>query len=166
MSNGQPYGQPPYGQPQAEMQNYENKPDAPPPSYDPYANQPQQQYGGQPPYGNQQPYQQPYPNQPPNMPPPNNGPPNGGGYGDEKVTFDQNFKIQKPKWNDLWAGILFLLVCAGFTAVSAIALQGYGKRPTERTAETSMILVTNICLQRPRETKMEAASMDSSTTSV
>ncbi|OIW30199.1 duf580 domain-containing protein [Coniochaeta ligniaria NRRL 30616] len=111
------------------MQNYENKPYAQPPSYDPYGNQPQQ-YGnqqayGQPPYGNQQPYQQPYPNQPPNMPPPNNGPPNGAGYGDEKVTFDQSFKIQKPKWNDLWAGILFLLVCAGFTAVSGIALQGY-----------------------------------------
>ena len=108
MSNGQPYGQPPYGQqygqPQMITQDYENKPYAPPPSYDPNANQ---QYGGQPPYGNQQPYQQqPYPNQPPNMPPPNNGAPNGGGYGDEKVTFDQSFKIQKPKWNDLWAGIL------------------------------------------------------------
>lgn len=27
------------------------------------------------------------------------------GYG-EKPTFDQAFKIDKPKWNDLWAGIL------------------------------------------------------------
>lgn len=93
------------------MQGYENQPYGQPPTYDPYGNQPQQQYGnqqayGQPPYGNQQPYQQPYPNQPPNMAPPNNGPPNGGGYGNEKVTFDQSFQIQKPKWNDLWAGIL------------------------------------------------------------
>jgi hypothetical protein len=138
MSNGQPYGQPPYGQqygqqppygqqygqPQMDTQTYENKPYAPPaPSYDPYANQAgQQQYGGQPPYGNQQPYQQPPYQQPPNMPPPNNGPPpaNGGGYGDEKVTFDQSFKIQKPKWNDLWAGILVgrlvLLVFVAFDA--------------------------------------------------
>ncbi|KAK2871599.1 putative choline transporter, neither null mutation nor overexpression affects choline transport [Arthroderma sp. PD_2] len=44
---------------------------------------------------------------------------------DEKPTFEQKFKIEKPKWNDLWAGILFLAFCAGFVAVSAIALQGY-----------------------------------------
>ena len=122
MSNGQQYGQP-YGQPPVDMQNYGNSSYAPP-SYDPYGNQSQQQYGnqpqqqygnqqayGQPPYGNdqayQQQYQQPYPNQPQNMQPPNNMPPNGGGYGgDEKVSFDQSFKIEKPKWNDLWAGIL------------------------------------------------------------
>jgi hypothetical protein len=24
----------------------------------------------------------------------------------EKPSFDQAFKIEKPKWNDLWAGIL------------------------------------------------------------
>ncbi|KYK56454.1 DUF580 domain protein Pns1 [Drechmeria coniospora] len=44
---------------------------------------------------------------------------------DEKYGFEQAFKIEKPKWNDIWAGILFLLVCAGFVAVSAIAIQGY-----------------------------------------
>lgn len=47
----------------------------------------------------------------------------------EKRTFEQAFKQEdgtgRPKWNDLWAGILFLLVCAGFTVVSGIALQGY-----------------------------------------
>ncbi|KAF3480907.1 protein PNS1 [Arthroderma uncinatum] len=43
----------------------------------------------------------------------------------EKATFAQTFKIEKPKWNDLWAGVLFLAFCAGFVAVSAIALQGY-----------------------------------------
>jgi hypothetical protein len=97
MSNGQPYGQP-----QMDGQNYENKPYAPPPSYNAYGQQPQQ-HGNQQPYGNQPPYQA----QQPGMPPPNNGgPPNGPGYGNEKMTFDQNFKIQRPKWNDLWAGIL------------------------------------------------------------
>ncbi|EEQ29834.1 pH nine-sensitive protein 1 [Microsporum canis] len=44
---------------------------------------------------------------------------------DEKPTFEQTFKIEKPKWNDVWAGILFLLFCAGFVVVSGIALQGY-----------------------------------------
>lgn len=31
-------------------------------------------------------------------------------YGDEKPTFAQAFKIEKPRYNDLWAGIL---VCFG-----------------------------------------------------
>lgn len=43
----------------------------------------------------------------------------------EKQDFDQAFSIAKPKWNDLWAGILFLLFVAGFVAVSAISLSGY-----------------------------------------
>lgn len=37
------------------------------------------------------------------QPPPQYGP--NGGYG-EKPTFDQAFKLDKPKWNDLWAGLL------------------------------------------------------------
>jgi hypothetical protein len=97
----------------------------------------QQQYPPQPSYemqppqvgydsNNSQPqYQQPY--QPPPGPPPQQGPPPGdpkNSYGGQ--TFDQTFAIQKPKWNDLWAGILFLVVVAGFVAVSGISLQGYG----------------------------------------
>lgn len=49
------------------------------------------------------------------------------GYGNEKITFDQQFKIERPKYNDLWAAILFLAVFAGFTAVSGIAIHGYCK---------------------------------------
>ncbi|KAI1264545.1 duf580 domain-containing protein [Xylariaceae sp. FL1019] len=71
--------------------------------------QPQQQYG-QP----QQQYGQPQ--QQYGAPPPE--------Y-QEKPTFDQAFKVEQPKYNDLWAGILFLLVCAGFVAVSGLALHGY-----------------------------------------
>lgn len=60
--------------------------------------------------------------QPYNGNPPQNGPPQNGGYqqqppmygqnyaptsgGDGKQTFEQAFKIDKPKYNDLWAGIL------------------------------------------------------------
>lgn len=51
-------------------------------------------------------------------------PPNG--YPQEKVPFDQAFKIEKPKYNDWWAGILFLLTMAGYVVVSGIAIQGYG----------------------------------------
>lgn len=48
------------------------------------------------------------------------------GYGqDGKNDFNHAFKIEKPKWNDLWAAILFLAVFAGFTAVSGITLAGY-----------------------------------------
>ncbi|GAM88231.1 hypothetical protein ANO11243_062620 [Dothideomycetidae sp. 11243] len=50
-----------------------------------------------------------------------------GFEGGEKPTFEQAFKIEKPHWNDLWAGFLFLIVCAGFTVVSAISIQGYAK---------------------------------------
>ena len=44
------------------------------------------------------------------QPPPNYGPDyaNGGQSigGDGKQTFEQAFKLEKPKYNDLWAGIL------------------------------------------------------------
>ncbi|KAF2019440.1 DUF580-domain-containing protein [Aaosphaeria arxii CBS 175.79] len=43
----------------------------------------------------------------------------------EKQNFDQAFKIQKPKFNDWWAGLLFIAVFLGFAAVSGIAIQGY-----------------------------------------
>lgn len=44
------------------------------------------------------------------QPPPNYGPSftNGGQSmgGEGKQTFEQAFKLEKPKYNDLWAGIL------------------------------------------------------------
>ncbi|KAI1305050.1 duf580 domain-containing protein [Xylaria venustula] len=43
----------------------------------------------------------------------------------EKPMFDQAFKLERPKYNDLWAAILFVLVCAGFVAVSGLAIHGY-----------------------------------------
>ncbi|RYP52442.1 hypothetical protein DL768_002408 [Monosporascus sp. mg162] len=99
------------------------------PYFPQYGQPPPQAYGqpphGQPPYG-QPPYGQPQYGQPqygqPPPPPPNQD--YGSGYG-EKTDFDQAFKIEGPKWNDLWAGILFLIVCLGFVAVSGISLQGY-----------------------------------------
>jgi hypothetical protein len=78
--------------------------------------QPQQQQQG---YGYGAPQQGGYGAPPPQqqnysggMPPP----PNYGQVynGDQKPQFEEAFKIEKPKWNDLWAGILFILTCAGF----------------------------------------------------
>ena len=43
----------------------------------------------------------------------------------EKATFDQSFQLSRPKFNDVWAGILFLIFFAGFVAVSGISIQGY-----------------------------------------
>ncbi|KAF2226156.1 plasma-membrane choline transporter-domain-containing protein [Elsinoe ampelina] len=97
-----------------------------------YPNQPQGQYGqGQ--YGYEQQQngngygynnqnQQNFSQQPPNYGQ-NYGP--ATDFGGDKPTFDQAFAISKPKWNDLWAGILFLAVCAGFVAVSGLSIQGY-----------------------------------------
>lgn len=103
---------------------------APPPNYG------QQFQGGDPNYnpnyGNQQQYQQPYP------PPQEQQPYNNGGYTngappppmDGKQDFTQAFAIQKPKYNDLWAGIAFILVFLGFVAVSVYSLTGFGRAQT------------------------------------
>ncbi|OTB00795.1 hypothetical protein M426DRAFT_231977 [Hypoxylon sp. CI-4A] len=96
-----------YNQPQGEAASYFN------------AQQPPNQYG-QPQYGQPQ-----YGQAPPQAPGPAPGPNCGNGYGNEKPMFDQAFKLERPKYNDIWAGALFLLVVAGFVAVSGIAIHGY-----------------------------------------
>lgn len=80
----------------------------------------QNNYGGQ---NNYAPPPQPPPPQnyeQPQAPPPNYG-------GGEKVDFEQAFKIEKPKYHDWWAGLLFIAVFLGFAAVSGITIQGYSK---------------------------------------
>jgi hypothetical protein len=96
--------------------------------------------GGAPPQQPQSVYQgQPYGQQPPQYgqtyaPPPQGPPPmqqqhgyQQDGYGDNKQSFEQAFKLDKPKYNDLWAGLLFIAVFLGYVAVSAISIRGYGK---------------------------------------
>lgn len=70
---------------------------APPPQYSSYHEQPGAYNGYRPPPPPQQ--QQQY-----------GPPPNEHGELDEKQSFDQTFKIERPKWNDLWAGILVSLL--------------------------------------------------------
>jgi hypothetical protein len=93
-----------------------------------YAQQPQYgqhpQYAPQPQYGQPAQYQQPlmeqqYPQQPPVY---NQRPANAP---NEKLDFNQAFQVQRPKYNDIWAALLFLVTFAGFVVVSGIAIQGY-----------------------------------------
>lgn len=93
---GQPYGQQPYGQQpyQQQQQQYQ----------EPQQQQPQQGYNNQSqdPNGYQQPPQGQY-----GAPPPYSfNPPKGN---DPNYSFDEAFKVEKPKYNDLWAGILVCL---------------------------------------------------------
>lgn len=70
-------------------------PPGPPPQYD-------ATFGQQQPVNNG--YQAP---PPPPQPQQQYAPPaNGPGEFDEKQSFEQTFKVEKPKWNDIWAGIL------------------------------------------------------------
>lgn len=68
---------------------------------------------------------------PPQGPPPPQQAQQQNGYAQanysEKPTFDQAFKIERPKYNDLWAGLLFIAVFLGYAAVSGISIRGYGR---------------------------------------
>jgi hypothetical protein len=84
---------------------YQQQAQYPPPQQAPYQQQapPPQQYPQQPPQYGQQPY-------------------TGNG---EKIGFEQTFTIDRPKYNDIWAAVLFLLTFAGFIAVSVLSIRGY-----------------------------------------
>lgn len=86
----------------------------------------------------QQPYQQQYP--PPNEQPQqySQQPPQYSNGRQEhndvvgKVGFDQTFKVDKPKYNDIWATILFILTFVGFAGVSGLAIHGYAATKSEQ----------------------------------
>lgn len=60
--------------------------------------------------------------------PPQYGAPPVQGGGSEKMGFDQTFQVERPKYNDLWAAILFILTFGGFVAVSGLAIHGYASQ--------------------------------------
>jgi len=97
---------------------YSGAPQQPQDAY--YQGQQQPQYAQQPPQYDQ------------NYAPPPQGPPSQqqfgyqqDGYGADSKTFEQQFKVDKPKYNDWWAGLLFIAVFLGYVAVSAISIRGY-----------------------------------------
>lgn len=38
--------------------------------------------------------------------------------------FEEKFKVDRPKYNDVWAAVLFLIDILGFGAVAGISIQG------------------------------------------
>ncbi|CAG8335990.1 unnamed protein product [Penicillium nalgiovense] len=114
----------PQGRPQPNYENYQ-QPNAPPAPY-PQPNYPQPNYP-QPNYQQpnyQQPsYQQPTYQQPPPEPKP--APQYYQNVPESGYNFDQAFKIEKPKWNDLWAGLLLIAVFLGYAAVSGLTIHKY-----------------------------------------
>ncbi|KAH8774815.1 protein PNS1 [Hyaloscypha finlandica] len=105
------YQQQPYGYAVAQGGRFHS----PPPQ------QPQYQQQAPPPqqYQPQAPPPQQYPQQPPHY---GKQPETGNG---EKMGFDQTFTIDRPKYNDVWAAVLFILTFCGFIAVSVLSIRGY-----------------------------------------
>lgn len=98
----------------------------PPPSTAPPPQQPQ--YQQQQPYQDQQPNEPKYSQQPPtygqNFTPPR----------DNKQTFQETFKIQKPKYNDIWAGLLVsnkkhVYSCVVFGGASGLTIHSSSSQP-------------------------------------
>lgn len=56
-------------------------------------------------------------------PPPYMAPPAAGAK--NEYTFEEKFVVNKPKYNDVWAGFLLILDILGFAAVSALSVRGY-----------------------------------------
>ena len=77
-----------------------------------YYQQGQQDIGMQ----QQQGQPQQYPQQPPQY---------GQQPNEEKQGFEQKFQVDRPKFNDIWAALLFLATFAGFVAVSGLSIYGY-----------------------------------------
>jgi hypothetical protein len=92
--------------------------------------QPQGAYYQEGPKSSQQPPQYGQNYGPPQGPPPaqqQNGYQQNG-YGSDPKTFEQQFKLDKPKYNDWWAGLLFIAVFLGYVAVSVISIRGYSNQ--------------------------------------
>jgi hypothetical protein len=90
---------------------------------DAYYQEGQGQYHQQGQYQQQPQYQQQAQYPPPQQPPQYGQQPYTGNG--EKIGFEQTFTIDQPKYNDIWATVLFLLTFAGFIAVSVLSIRGY-----------------------------------------
>lgn len=156
-----------------EANDYYNNNSAPPPpqqqGYDSNGYQMNEQLKYAPQQQQQPPqYEQSYAPPPQGPPPPaEQGYGNGQqGYGQnyaggEKPTFEQAFKIPKPKYNDLWAGALFIAVFLGYVAVSGIVIQGYCEFGAVFLLQSIVGLcwvVTDVLTQQKPSRSMAAAS--------
>ncbi|KAF8476042.1 plasma-membrane choline transporter-domain-containing protein [Kalaharituber pfeilii] len=58
------------------------------------------------------------------VPPPSYTPPHANSSKHE-YTFEDKFPLEMSKYNDVWAGLLFIADILGFAAVSALSIRGY-----------------------------------------
>ncbi|RAH85313.1 protein pns1 [Aspergillus japonicus CBS 114.51] len=101
---------PPPPPPPQQQQHYNNGSYAQGPESQPYAPNGGQGYQRGP---------EPKPPHEPQEPPPT--------YNQAVYGFDDAFKVEKPKWNDLWAGLLLVAVFLGYVAVSGVVIYRYSK---------------------------------------
>ncbi len=76
-------------------------------------------------YGQQQQFQTAPPQQQYPPPPSKYSPEPVSNANGERMDFNQTFRIVKPRYNDIWATLLFIATLAGFVVVSAFAIHGY-----------------------------------------
>ena len=104
-----------------DQDRYQAPQEPPPQSYQQYE-QPQYQQPQQAPQqfsqgGHEQKYAQNPPSYGQNFSAPQEG----------KQDFAQTFVVQKPKYNDLWAGLLLIATFCGFVAISGLSIYRYSK---------------------------------------
>lgn len=63
----------------------------------------------------------------------------------DKLSFSEAFLVEKPKWNDIWATVLFTLVSIGFLVTSGFAFSGY-KNSSAKSDTLSLNAHTIVCL--------------------
>lgn len=63
----------------------------------------------------------------------------------DKLSFNEAFLVEKPKWNDIWATVLFTLVSIGFLVVSGFAFSGY-QHEASNADTISLNAHTIVCL--------------------
>lgn len=67
----------------------------------------------------------------------------------EKKSFNQAFKVERPKYNDIWAGLLLIAVFLGYVAVSGITLHGYASANLKRDTpylDTNTVIIFCCCI--------------------
>ncbi|KAI9043669.1 choline transporter-like family protein [Aspergillus affinis] len=104
-------------------QNFGDGRPQPPPQQQPMYNNNHQGYDQN--YQYDRGYQRTGEPKPPQGPPPPQGAPPT--YNQAVYGFDEAFKVEKPKFNDIWAGLLLIAVFLGYVAVSGIAIHRYSK---------------------------------------
>ncbi|PYI02274.1 protein pns1 [Aspergillus sclerotiicarbonarius CBS 121057] len=71
---------------------------------------------------------EPKPQGPPQGPPGPSGPPGPPPtYNQAVYGFDEAFKVERPKYNDIWAGLLLIAVFLGYVAVSGVTIHRYAQ---------------------------------------